>query len=131
MGNTTIRNTRVAAALLAALVAIAALFLVGPMAASAQDGGTITVSKVDEDGQPLKGAKLELQDKDGNVIESWTTDGSDKVISGLAYPHLYTLHEVSAPAGYEIAADQGVYLPAPAASAQLRQKRGQSAVSIL
>ena len=44
------------------------------------------------------GAELSLM-KDGNVIESWVTDGSEKVFKGLA-PGKYEIHETKAPDGY-------------------------------
>lgn len=54
----------------------------------------------------VAGARLLLKDKDGNVIESWmsTTEAhvfEQKLIAG----ETYTLTEVTAPSGYEVAAD--------------------------
>lgn len=66
----------------------------------------IVISKIDDDGKPVAGAKLQILDKDGNVIEEWTTDGKDHVIEAkLIVGETYTLHEVSAPDGYEVAED--------------------------
>ena len=52
----------------------------------------------------LAGAKLELIDEDGDVIESWVSTTSAKTFTKLAHGK-YTLREVEAPAGYELASD--------------------------
>ncbi|RRF92742.1 MAG: hypothetical protein DUD26_05615 [Eubacteriaceae bacterium] len=36
----------------------------------------VEIAKVDENGKPVKGAILAVYDKDGKLIESWTTDGT-------------------------------------------------------
>lgn len=67
----------------------------------------VSVKKMDITGQKeVAGARLLLKDKDGNVIESWmsTTEAhvfEQKLIAG----ETYTLTEVTAPSGYEVAAD--------------------------
>ncbi len=62
--------------------------------------------KVDEDGNPVSGAKLQIVDKDGKEIASWTTDGTayrlDRV---LVIGETYTLKELEAPEGYQLAED--------------------------
>ena len=51
-------------------------------------------------------------DKDGNVVEEWTTDGNAHVLTAqLIAGETYTLHEKSAPAGYELAKDQTFTVP--------------------
>ena len=63
-----------------------------------------TITKVDALGNQLSGVVLEIQDKDGNAIESWTTDGTPHVITGaLILGETYKLVEKSAPAGYTLA----------------------------
>ncbi len=65
----------------------------------------IVISKVDSvTGKELAGARLEIRDKDGKVIESWTTDGKPHAIDSLPAGE-YVLHEVSAPDGYLLAED--------------------------
>ncbi len=65
----------------------------------------IVISKVDSvTGKELAGAKLEIRDKDGKVVESWTTDGKPHTMDRLPAGE-YVLHEVSAPNGYLIAED--------------------------
>lgn len=65
----------------------------------------IVISKVDSvTGKELTGAKLEIRDKDGKVIESWTTDGKPHTIEKLPAGE-YVLHEASAPNGYLLAED--------------------------
>ena len=65
----------------------------------------IVVSKIDSaTGKELPGAKLEIRDKDGKVVESWTSTDKPHTIEKLPAGE-YTLHEVSAPKGYELAED--------------------------
>lgn len=67
----------------------------------------VSIKKMDITGNnEVAGARLLLKDKDGNVIESWmsTTEAhvfEQKLIAG----ETYTLTEVTAPSGYEVAAD--------------------------
>ena len=54
----------------------------------------------------LPGAKLQILDKDGAVIEEWASENDVHVIKGkLIAGETYTLHEVEAPEGYDLAAD--------------------------
>ena len=62
----------------------------------------LTVNKVDEKEEPLKGAKLQLQDESGKVIEEWVSDGELKRYERLPAGK-YKLIETEAPAGYELA----------------------------
>ncbi len=65
----------------------------------------IVISKVDSvTGKELTGAKLEIRDKDGKVLESWTTDGKPHTMDRLPARE-YILHEISAPEGYLVAKD--------------------------
>lgn len=67
----------------------------------------VVVRKVDENGDSVSGAKMQILDSDGNVVESWTTNGSSHTISvSLTKGSKYTVHEESAPDGYKIASDQ-------------------------
>ena len=69
------------------------------------DHTKIVISKVDSaTGKELAGAKLEIKDKDGKVMESWTSTGKPHTIAKLPAGD-YVLHEVSAPKGYELAED--------------------------
>ncbi len=62
--------------------------------------------KVDDKGTPVKDAVLQIIDKDGKIIDEWTTDGkSHEVIGKLVVGETYILHEKSAPEGYELAED--------------------------
>ena len=66
----------------------------------------IVIRKLDDNSKPISGAKLQILDKDGKVVEEWTTDGTNHLIEGkLVVGEVYTLHEVSAPEGYEVAKD--------------------------
>ena len=63
-----------------------------------------TTSKLDEDGNPLAGALLQIIDKDGNVVDEWISDGTDHI--SMLPEGDYILHEVAAPNGYIKAADK-------------------------
>ena len=68
------------------------------------------VYKVDEDGDYVKGAKLALYEgnctnkacSSSNLYATWTTTNSAKVFENIP-KGIYTLVEISAPSGYEIA----------------------------
>ena len=67
---------------------------------------TIVIHKKDivdgEKGEELPGAKLEVRDSTGKVIYSWTSGTTPHEIAYLT-PGAYTLTEVTAPSGYEVA----------------------------
>lgn len=65
----------------------------------------VQISKQDmTTGKELPGAKLELRDKDGKVIESWTSTDKPHLIERLPAGE-YVLHEETAPNGYLTAED--------------------------
>jgi uncharacterized surface anchored protein len=65
----------------------------------------VAIRKQGPDGSLLSGAKLQIRDSSGRVVESWTSGGSEHLISGvLAAGETYTLQETEAPAGCSIAA---------------------------
>lgn len=65
---------------------------------------TVEISKRDVYGNELEGAEMELVNSGGEVVEKWTSDGKNHVISGLSAGE-YVLKEVAAPDGYVIATD--------------------------
>lgn len=67
----------------------------------------VTVSKTDiTQEKQLAGAKLQILDKDGNVIDEWETDGKPHpVTKQMEAGATYTLHEVTPPTGYRKAED--------------------------
>ena len=65
---------------------------------------TVEISKRDVHGNELEGAEMELLNSDGEVVEKWTSDGTNHVISGLSAGK-YVLKETAAPDGYIIATD--------------------------
>lgn len=57
-------------------------------------------------GEELPGAKLQVIDKDGDVIEEWTSTNEPHYLEAVFKAgETYTLHEVIAPDGYAIAND--------------------------
>lgn len=64
----------------------------------------VSIKKTDITGsKEIAGAKLLLKDKDGNVIESWTSATEAHVFEKkLIAGETYTLVEVTAPSGYEV-----------------------------
>ena len=67
----------------------------------------VEILKVDgRTGEPLSGAQFEILDREGAVIESWTSaEEPHRIYGKLNAGESYTLHEVSAPAGYQKMAD--------------------------
>ena len=72
---------------------------------------TVEISKNSDNGEyqgnaDIIGAKLQIIDTDGNVVEEWVTDGTVHVITAkLISGESYTLHEAEAPENYKYADD--------------------------
>ena len=64
----------------------------------------VEISKTDIAGKELPGAKLSILDKNGKVVENWTSEDKPHYIEMLPVGE-YTLHEESAPDGYLVAED--------------------------
>ena len=64
----------------------------------------VEISKQDIAGKELPGAKLTVLDKDGKVVESWTSADKPHYIEMLPIGE-YTLREETAPEGYMVAND--------------------------
>lgn len=75
---------------------------------------SITIEKVDENGNALAGASMAIRDpQTRQIIETWTSTSEPHVIEGaLAAGKTYYLSEQQAPNGYEIAAEQEFTVPA-------------------
>ena len=65
---------------------------------------SVAVSKEDIYGEELPGAEMQLVSEDVEVVDEWTSDGTNHIISEIPAGD-YTLHEVAAPGGYVIATD--------------------------
>lgn len=67
----------------------------------------VTVTKTDlTKEKQLVGAVLQIIDKNGTVVDQWTTDGKPHAVTkSMTVGETYTLHEVNAPAGYRVAED--------------------------
>ena len=55
---------------------------------------------VKTNGKELPGAKLEIRDTDGNLVEGWTSTKTSHTVRGLELKKEYTLTEKRAPDGY-------------------------------
>ncbi len=67
----------------------------------------VTLAKVDGTGAGLAGAHMQLLDSAGEVVYDWVSETDPEELCGLA-AGTYTLHEVTAPAGYKVAADKQI-----------------------
>ncbi len=65
---------------------------------------TVSISKEDLYGNELTGASMKLIDENGDIVDEWTSDGENHIITNIPAGG-YTLKEVAAPDGYVIATD--------------------------
>lgn len=65
---------------------------------------TVEISKQDVYGNELAGTEMQLENSDGEVVDKWTSDGTNHVVTELPAGG-YTLKEIAAPDGYVIATD--------------------------
>ena len=74
--------------------------------------GDIMIRKIDADtGRTLSGATLAIMDG-STEVERWLSGASAHIVEKTLTPgKTYTLHEISAPAGYELAPDQTFTVP--------------------
>lgn len=67
----------------------------------------VKVTKTDAlTGDAVKGAEFTVFDKDGNIVDKWTTDGTAHAVSGLDAGKEYILKETKTPEGYMTAPDR-------------------------
>ncbi len=62
----------------------------------------VTMSKEDVGGKEVEGAELKVVDKDGNIVDNWTSTKEVHKIKGLEEGESYTLYEDYAPDGFVI-----------------------------
>ena len=65
---------------------------------------TVSISKEDLYGNELTGASMQLIDENGEIVDEWTSDGENHIITNIPAGG-YTLKEIAAPDGYVIATD--------------------------
>lgn len=63
------------------------------------------IKRAKDSNKILEGAKFELRDANGNVVNSWTSTSEAKVIYDLKANTKYTLVETVAPEGYELSGE--------------------------
>lgn len=68
-------------------------------------GNRVSISKQDIEGKEIAGAKLKVTDKDGNIIDEWTSSEKKPHIIENVMPGDYILTETVSPAGYDKAED--------------------------
>ena len=71
------------------------------------DSTKIKLEKVDENGQRVSGARLQVLDENNNVIDEWTSSASSDrdITARLVVGKTYRLHEVSSPSTYALSED--------------------------
>ncbi|MFC6163948.1 SpaA isopeptide-forming pilin-related protein [Lactiplantibacillus dongliensis] len=80
--------------------------------------GSLTITKVDSQTQTaLAGATFDLRDANGQLVQTGTTDVQGRLTFTGLVSGTYTLHEATAPTGYQLAADQMVTVDATSAKA--------------
>lgn len=65
----------------------------------------VDMSKVDVAGEEVPGAKIQVFDEDGNVVDEWISTTEPHKIKGLEEGKKYILHEEVGPEGYVVATD--------------------------
>ncbi len=69
------------------------------------------VIKINPECEQLAGATLQVYDQAGQLVDQWVSDGTDHVVENVTLGGTYLLHELAAPAGYELASDVIFTLP--------------------
>ena len=65
----------------------------------------VEVSKEDISGKEIEGAKLQVLDKEGNIIDEWISEKEAHKVKGLKENETYILHEELAVGNYVKASD--------------------------
>ena len=65
----------------------------------------VSMSKVDIGGEEVEGAKIQVFDKDNNLVDEWTSTKEEHKIKNLKENETYRLHEEVAPDGFVKATD--------------------------
>ena len=64
----------------------------------------VSITKTDlTNGNEIEGAKLIITDENGNIVDEWVSTKEPHKVSNLEEGKIYTLKEITAPYGYEIA----------------------------
>ncbi len=66
----------------------------------------VEILKVDNNGNAVEGVELQVLDKEGNIVDSWTTTKEAHRVSGLEEGKEYILHENKPIQGYVKATDE-------------------------
>ena len=65
----------------------------------------VSMSKVNIGGEEIEGAKIQVFDKDNNLVDEWTSTKEEHKIKNLKENEIYRLHEEIAPEGFVKATD--------------------------
>ena len=63
----------------------------------------VDMSKVDIGGKEIEGAKIQVLDKEGHIVDEWVSEKEPHHVIGLDEGKTYTLTEITCPYGYETA----------------------------
>ena len=65
----------------------------------------VSISKKDVAGEEVPGAKIQVIDEEGNIVDEWISTEEEHRVSNLEVGKTYTIHEEVAPNGYTVATD--------------------------
>lgn len=91
---------------------------------------SVEINKLDDEHQPLSGAKLVLYDSEDNEIDSWISDGTTHTVENLVVGSTYRLHEEEPPQDYAAAEDITFTVLVPDGSGDVVTIDNQNAASV-
>lgn len=91
---------------------------------------SVKINKLDDEHQPLSGAKLVLYDSEDKEIDAWTSDGTTHTVENLVVGSTYRLHEEEPPEDYAAAEDITFTVLVPDGSGDVVTINNQKADSV-
>ena len=91
----------------------------------------VGILKIDENGDTVKGATLQLKDDEGNIIKEWISkDVAEEFIGELIVGKTYTITEINPPNGYVTAIEKTFTVKDTAELQEIQMTNNQTKVSI-